>query len=356
VLLSLFWFPTRAKYEQSGVTFTNGKYCPNVTFDSPKALMSLEHIASTGANWVAIVVTQYQVHMNSTEIFPLYNPEYTPYYTFITATVDQLTSIINRAHALDLKVMLKPHIDITHPINESIWRGWIGTGFNDAQWGEWFASYTNFLIPYAKLAEELKVEQFSLSCELVTASSQAMYWRRLIATVRENYHGVITDSGNWGGEEVQKSWWDAVDLIGVDAYYPILKDVPDPTLDELVGAWKPIVMLLKNISTFFKKPLAFTEIGYCSGACSRDGKSSPLAQKVMALHYQAALEAFKTETTWFKGFFWWSWNTDPANGGENDNCITPQFKEAEMILRQYYEATKPMPPRPSFPPVCACIT
>ena len=67
-------------FEQSGITFTNGKYCPNVTFDSPRALDSLrrrcdphtlisaapthhDHVlrlAATGATHVAVVVTQYQ--------------------------------------------------------------------------------------------------------------------------------------------------------------------------------------------------------------------------------------------------------------------------------------------------------
>ena len=42
---------------------------------------------------------------------------------------------------------------------------------------------------------------------------------------RNVYSGVITSSANWGwlddrgGEETQKTWWDAVDFIGVDAYY-----------------------------------------------------------------------------------------------------------------------------------------
>jgi hypothetical protein len=37
--------------------------------------------------------------------------------------------------------------------------------------------------------------------------------------MREVYTGLLTDSANWGGEEMGKQWWDAVDYIGVDAYY-----------------------------------------------------------------------------------------------------------------------------------------
>ena len=61
------------KWNMSGITFTGGRYCPNVTMGDPQSELSLAHLASTGATWVAIVVTQYQYQINSTEIFPLYN-------------------------------------------------------------------------------------------------------------------------------------------------------------------------------------------------------------------------------------------------------------------------------------------
>ena len=85
------------KWNMSGMTFTGGRYCPNVTMGGTASQQSLAHLASTGANcalpcrrrrpalcvlrallWlragVAIVVTQYQFHINSTEILPLYDP------------------------------------------------------------------------------------------------------------------------------------------------------------------------------------------------------------------------------------------------------------------------------------------
>jgi hypothetical protein len=58
---------------------------------SDKALMSLKHLASTGATWVAIIVTQYQWTIDNTTIFPLYNASEvkditSDYYTFVTLT------------------------------------------------------------------------------------------------------------------------------------------------------------------------------------------------------------------------------------------------------------------------------
>lgn len=40
---------------------------------SSGSLQSMTHLASTGATWIAIVVTQYQWTVDDTDIFPLYN-------------------------------------------------------------------------------------------------------------------------------------------------------------------------------------------------------------------------------------------------------------------------------------------
>lgn len=39
--LIVFLVPLIQAYEYKGITFTNGKYCPNVTFDSEDAAYSL---------------------------------------------------------------------------------------------------------------------------------------------------------------------------------------------------------------------------------------------------------------------------------------------------------------------------
>ena len=50
--------PLPPKWPIAGITFTGGRYCPDVTIGSAAGLASLDHLASTGASWVAIVVTQ----------------------------------------------------------------------------------------------------------------------------------------------------------------------------------------------------------------------------------------------------------------------------------------------------------
>lgn len=177
------------------MTFTNGRYCPNVSLDSPVAQQSLNHLATTGANYVAVIVTQYQDNHTSTDIYPIYN---TPivctndgsYINCITATQTQLVNSINYIHSLGLKVLLKPHVDLVNDMNH--WRGNIGDDMNQQQWQQWFNSYEKFITYYASIAANTSVELLSVSTELITASKQSDYWRKqIIPAIKAVYSGSI---------------------------------------------------------------------------------------------------------------------------------------------------------------------
>ncbi len=361
------------KLEQAGITFTNGKYCPNVTFDSPAGMNSLQRLASTGANAVSIIVTQYQKRHNSTVISAIPRPGLIGprgYYNFTTASDAEVEAAIGAARRLGLWVMLKPQVDLTND-SSAYWRGSIGVqcaqpgasgNWSPRQcerfWDAWFQSYTRMIVRYARLAERAGAQQLSVSCELVNASPQAARWRRVVAAVRKVYSGTLTDSANWGylnatgGEIYNKTWWDAVDLIGVDAYYPIKGD----TVEAMVDSWAPIMESLRALAVRFDRPVAFTEIGYCSANCTRGAPRATQADLAFqANHYESALIAAERGQTqgWFKGLYFWAWNTDPA-GSTADTCITPQRKPAERVLRKYFNATEPPLPPPKEPPVCLC--
>jgi hypothetical protein len=110
--------------EFKGISFIGNKYCPEVPYDSPLALLSLEKLRETGANWVAIVVTEYQDYTNSTEVYPIYeNYPKNDYYTYKTETKKGLKKLINHAKNLNLSVLLKPHIDLAkEPNYNTVWR------------------------------------------------------------------------------------------------------------------------------------------------------------------------------------------------------------------------------------------
>ena len=317
--------------------------------DSPRAMESLEHLATTGCNYVAIVVTWYQEKYNSNHIYPINRPfqmvdphTQTWNYTFISETPNAVVRAIRKARALGMKVMLKPHIDLVE--DNHMWRGSIMATAG------WWTSYRRMILFWARVAEKEGVEMLSMSCELMGVSLDERSWRKLIKETRKVYKGLLTDAANYaflpeGGELTDKRWWDAVDYIGCDEYLPLPTET---TVEKVKEAWKPIVAQYKALHDKFNRSVILTEVGYCSAkSCSPTGHATPAGEKDQAIHYEALLQVLQENAEWFKGVFWWNWVSDSAFGeGDGSNsCMDPKWKAAEDVLRRYYNATQPQPER-----------
>lgn len=320
--------------KQKGIsypTWWSGQY----SYPDADPDLALANLADTGANWISLIVPQYQDNISSTLI----------YSTTATPTDADLIRVITQAHNLDLKVMLKPHVDLAS--DPTHWRGQIGQSFTETEWIAWFTSYQGFINHYAQLAQTYGVDQFSVGTELSASQSRATNWRAVITGVRSYYSGPLTYAANHG-DETNITWWDAVDYIGVDAYYP-LTSKSDPTVAELKAAWQPHVSTLNTLASTWNKSIIFTEIGYRS----QDGTNQhpwnwqiggTVDLQEQADTYQAVFESVFNQP-WFAGMYWWAWETDPFQGGPCDDGYTPYDKPAEDILRSWYGA----PPRVSKP-------
>jgi hypothetical protein len=297
-------------------------------YTKPDADLALRNLTLTGADWIALIVTGFQDSIAATNI---------SYTTPATPTDADLAHVFTRARALGLKVMLKPHVDLFTP---GQWRGQIGEQFTtEEEWANWFASYRDFIGHYAELAQVHGADQFSVGTELKGTTHRADDWRAIVAGVRARYSGSLTYAALYGGEETGLTWWDAVDYIGVDAYYELTKK-NDPSLDELREAWIPHVNTLANLSYAWNKPILLTEIGYRSldGANRRPWDSSsagPVDLQEQADAYQAAFESLYGQP-WLAGMYWWYWRTGSSQGGENNNDYTPHRKPAENVLCEWY--------------------
>ncbi len=80
----------------------------------PDSDLALAELRATGADWISLIVTQYQDNASSTVIAP----------TASTPTDADLIHAMARAHSLGLRVMLKPHVDLSS--DDAHWRGEIG--------------------------------------------------------------------------------------------------------------------------------------------------------------------------------------------------------------------------------------
>jgi len=311
-------------------------------YSLPESDISLAHLTETAANWIGLIVTCYQDNLESTQISA---NESTP-------SDEDLIHVIGQAHALGLKVMLKPHLDLAN--DPTHWRGEIGQAYaTEAQWAEWFASYRAFIEHYADLAAAHGADQFCVGCELEGTTQREAEWRAVVAGIRSRYAGPLIYAGNHSGEETGMTWWDAVDLIGVDAYYP-LSTAADPSLDDLKSAWQPIVASLGSLAAKWQKPLILTEIGYRSIDGTAMHPWDWQIQGEVDLQeqedcYLAALESVY-EQPWLGGIYWWSWSPDPLEGGPEDDGYSPHDKPAEDVLRRWYGGLRRSAPRRTLEP------
>lgn len=311
-------------------------------YSTPESDLSLSHVAETGADWISLIVTVYQENLRSTSMG---RNEATP-------GDAELIQAIDRAHGLGLKVLLKPHLDLWN--DPTHWRGEIGSVFvTQAEWKAWFESYADIINQYAGLAEAHGADMFCAGTELEGTTSRAEDWRAVLAGIRSLFHGPVIYAANHSGEETGLAWWDAVDIIGVDAYYALAAE-PSPALDELKSAWASHRDILAGLASRWNKPVVLTEIGYrsISGTASHPWDwqiQGTIDLEEQATAYQAVKETFEG-LSWFAGLFWWSWGTDPYEGGPCDVNFTPHDKPAEAVVRSWYGAPNPWRPEPVLEP------
>lgn len=307
--------------DMKGVSYTAWGPYDMLSEDSDN---SLAKARSDGCNWLAICVWWFQDNVNSTTI----EPDYALY----SATPESVIHAINTCHELGMKVMLKPMVDCRN----GVWRGNINPSSG------WFSSYQDFIIFWAQLAEENKVESFCIGCEFVKTVSWSSSWETVIQNARLYYTGPMTYAANHGNEN-NISWWDELDYIGIDAYYA-LTGKNNPTLNELKSAWQSRANSIESWrnSNWPGMKIAFTEVGYQSvDGTNRtpwytDPSTHPLDFQEQVDCYEALLSVCK-QRSWWLGVFWWNWETDPNGGGEDDPYWTPMNKPAEDVLISYYQ-------------------
>ncbi len=251
---------------------------------------------------------------------------------------DGLIKMIQMAHDSGLKVMLKPQIYIHE--------GWIGDVDFDAEeeWLAWEESYLEYILHYARIAADQGVEILCIGTECkISVQKRPDFWRSVAREIRFFYDGMLTYSSNWDGYENVKIW-DAVDFIGISAYFPLSKH-ETPTVNYLVKKWIPIKKRIKRFSDQYAKPVIFTEYGYLStDYCAwktweleKQISSNDINEKAQANAYQALFKTFFHEQWWAGGFLWKWFPANLGHEGYFQKDYTPQGKLSEDILRQWFD-------------------
>ncbi len=289
----------------------------------------IPEIAALGADSVLFVVHGWQTHGGSLDLHIDARR---------TASPEALGKLCDLAAEHGLRVILMPVVLLEHPRNKE-WRGRIvPEGHN---WDEWFRRYTRFIVHFARIAEKHGVALLMVGSELIKTEVYTDRWEQVITEVRQNYRGALGYSANWDHYQSTKiGFWPRLDYVGMTSYYK-LADGPNPTAEELDRNWAKFKKEIIAFQSEVKKPILFTEVGWCSQeGAAKEGwnyyanqKATEAGLREQQLLYEAFIRNWGEEGG-IGGIIWWEW--DRSTGGPNDYNYTPRGKPAEKILRAWF--------------------
>jgi len=237
----------------------------------------------------------------------------------------------------NVKLMIKPQLWASR----GLYTGYIEMN-SEENWKILEESYEKFMLEFADIAQKINADILCIGTELEKfVTKRPTYWNQLIVKIKKIYKGKLTYASNWD-EFKRVPFWDKIDYIGVDAYFP-LSDKKTPSVLDFEKGWKPHKEQIVKIQQKFNKPVLFTEYGYRS--VDFNGKKPWESNR---LEGAVNLEAQKNATqaifnqfwkeSWFAGGFIWKWFHNHENvGGEKNNRFTPQNKPTEALIKKFYK-------------------
>ena len=160
--------------------------------------------------------------------------------------------------------------------------------------------------------------------------------------MRAVYPGPLTYAANWYDEYERISFWDALDWIGINAYFELSPSVT-PTAEEVERAWAPITARIGALSRRWNRRVIFTELGFRSvdrpavkthAWPEFDTNPHPNDEAQRAC-YEGTLRAVWGKP-WLHGLYWWKYYSAPGGEGPEGVDFTPAGKPAEEVMRAYY--------------------
>ena len=314
-----------------GMTFAHEGYQGFNGYGGETVAPSLDSLASLNVNALAIVPYTFMPGPQGQGKLPIPDREG-------SETDAAVLHSVSEAHRRGWRVLLKPQI-------------WIGGGHwpgdvdytTEAEWATFFTNYGEWILHYADLAEAHDIEALCIGTELVnTTLKQPDRWRSLIAQIRARYSGTLTYAANWGEEFENLTFWDALDVIGLNSYYP-LSDKDRPTDAELLAGARRWVAMADDISRKQGRPLWLTEVGYRSvenawvnpHAHTEGRARDPRCQE----RCFAALTQAVEESERLEGMFVWKWPSYLGyDGGRwaQGMGFTVGGKPAAAVLGEFY--------------------
>ncbi|RMF60474.1 MAG: hypothetical protein D6743_14880, partial [Calditrichaeota bacterium] len=272
---------------QKGFCYAHEGYGIYNGYLSRQSQASLKKLRDLGTEWISLTPFGY--------LRDRHQPGYLRYSFGAGAENDEsLICAVLAARKLGMHVMLKPHILLSGP--HWGWPGDIEMKSEEA-WQAFFKRYQSWIRHYALLAEMYDVDIFCVGVELLHATrGHDQAWRQIIRNVRKLYHGPLVYAANWWQEFDHISFWDELDYIGLNCYYP-LSSKEHATPEDLRRGAQEVAEKVERVARRAGKPVLLTEIGFTSTerpwlTPHERRRGSPVDLQDQALCYEAVFEAF----------------------------------------------------------------
>jgi len=291
---------------------------------------SFQGLKAMNVNWISVIPYAF-TRKNESEV------TYNYPHQWWGEREEGVIETIRIANVHGLKVMLKPHVWVSG-------EGWPGefSCASEGEWKKWEDSYAKYILRFAKIADSMDVPVFCIGTEYrIAVRERPEFWISLIDSVRSIFKNKVTYAANWDNYE-KVSFWERLDLIGIDAYFPIT-DSKQPSQKDLEEGFKKLSRKLEVFSDSCNQEILFTEYGFRSLDYATSGYYKYQVDELEA-NPQLQADAYTAffNTIWKKpwmlgGFFWkYQFRSKGELGGIENNKYTPQFKPAENIIKSSY--------------------
>lgn len=311
---------------QKGFNFAHEGYSIYNGYGGRKATEALAKMKSLGSNAMAIVPYSFIRDKNQPVPFRFSN----------NAGSENDESVVHstfEAKKLGMTTVLKPQV-----FAGDSWPGDVEM-FNEKDWEAFFNYYHKWIRHYAFLAEIHQMDVLCVGTEFAKATlSHEGGWRKIFQSLRGLYQGKLTYASNWGAEFEKVGFWDELDFIGLNCYYPLSKN-DSPEKAELKANFDSVKAKIEKVYAKFQKPIVFTEIGFRSIDAPWKSPHAEGDDNFNAEHqqrcYEVVFEGIENEP-WCGGILWWKFPSYLEYRGLENSAFTPNNKKAEATVRAWF--------------------
>ncbi|MCZ7683290.1 MAG: hypothetical protein M5U28_32620 [Sandaracinaceae bacterium] len=162
--------------------------------------------------------------------------------------------------------------------------------------------------------------------------------------MRAVFPGLLTYSANWDEAE-NVLFWDRLDLVGINAFYPLASH-PGASFEEYLAGALSARESVAALAEVLEMPVLFVEVGYTTRT---DAAVEPwlwpdemadvtVDEREQARALLASFRAFLSEE-WFAGFFVWRYYADLDDVSQEAIWgFSPHGKRAEGLLERVFRA------------------